>query len=147
MTDLDGFEGRLLHALTDLDARRAVSSPADTATRSRPPSRVDAACPGGCHPQSSWSAPPLSPRPQACFRPPRRRCDGSSPASALTVMARPTERSGSASSTTTRRTQHRPETAGSASTSHRTAQQPHRALLHPPVAHADEVLFTALPGG
>jgi hypothetical protein len=37
MTDLDGFERRLLHALTDLDARRAVSVPADTANRSRFP--------------------------------------------------------------------------------------------------------------
>ena len=36
MTDLDGFERRLLQALTDLDARRAVSLPADTADRSRP---------------------------------------------------------------------------------------------------------------
>jgi hypothetical protein len=37
MTDLDGFEGRLLHALTDLDARREVTPTADTANRSRPP--------------------------------------------------------------------------------------------------------------
>jgi hypothetical protein len=37
MTDLDGFERRLLHALTDLDARRAVTPTADTADRSRPP--------------------------------------------------------------------------------------------------------------
>jgi hypothetical protein len=37
MTDLDGFERRLLHALTDLDARRAVNPPADTANRTRPP--------------------------------------------------------------------------------------------------------------
>jgi hypothetical protein len=37
MTDLDGFERRLLHALTDLDARREVTPTADTADRSRPP--------------------------------------------------------------------------------------------------------------
>jgi len=36
MTDLDGFERRLLHALTDLDAQREVGPPAGTATRSRP---------------------------------------------------------------------------------------------------------------
>lgn len=37
MTDLDGFERRLLHALTDLDVRRAVTQPADTTHGSRSP--------------------------------------------------------------------------------------------------------------
>jgi hypothetical protein len=36
MTELDGFERRLLRALTELDARRAVSPPADTTDHSRP---------------------------------------------------------------------------------------------------------------
>jgi hypothetical protein len=38
MTELEGFERRLLHALTDLDARRVVTPPADTPHRSRRPS-------------------------------------------------------------------------------------------------------------
>jgi hypothetical protein len=37
MTELEGFERRLLHALTDLDARRVVTPPADTPPRSRRP--------------------------------------------------------------------------------------------------------------
>jgi hypothetical protein len=95
MTDLEGFERRLLHALTDLDVRRAVSLPADTVNRSRPPVArqrlvlvaVTTVLVVGTTALAAASG---------LFPTARRRCDGSSPAWAVTAMSTPTERSGSA---------------------------------------------------